>query len=112
MQNFFYGWYFKCQGDGYTLAFIPAIHWYNGMCSASLQVVKYDIMGPFVWVPFMEWHSVYSVQHAVNGTVWINGETYVFQNAHGYWEGDKGRSFPKEYLWTQCCFTRDVSDNT
>lgn len=25
-----------------------------------------------------------------------------FQNGWGYWEGDQGRSFPKEYAWTQC----------
>lgn len=27
-----------------------------------------------------------------------------FRNAWGYWEGDSGRSFPKEYIWTQCFF--------
>ena len=34
----------------------------------------------------------------------INGTPYVFDNADGYWEGDRGRSFPKEYAWTQCSF--------
>ncbi len=67
--------------------------------------LKYDIMGPFALAPFMECrHSVWSLRHSVRGTVYINGQKYSFQNAWGYWEGDRGRSFPKEYIWTQCCF--------
>lgn len=67
--------------------------------------LKYDIMGPFALVPFMECrHSVWSMQHQVRGNVYINGQKYSFQNAKGYWEGDSGRSFPKEYIWTQCFF--------
>ena len=67
--------------------------------------LKYDIMGPFALVPFMECrHSVWSMRHSVRGNVYINGQKYSFHNAWGYWEGDRGRSFPKEYIWTQCCF--------
>lgn len=70
-----------------------------------LSPLKYDIMGPFAFVPFMECrHSVWSMRHLVEGDVCINGQKYSFQNAWGYWEGDRGRSFPKEYIWTQCCF--------
>ncbi len=70
-----------------------------------LLPLRYDIMGPFAFVPFMECrHSVWSMQHAVSGTVYINKQKYSFQNDCGYWEGDRGRSFPKEYIWTQCCF--------
>lgn len=44
-------------------------------------------MGPFALIPFMECrHSVWSMRHFVRGTVIINGEDYVFQNAWGYWE--------------------------
>ena len=32
-------------------------------------------------------------------------KNYVFENAVGYWEGDSGRSFPKDYLWTHTCFS-------
>lgn len=68
--------------------------------------LKYDIMGPFALVPFMECrHSVRSMRHSVRGNVCINGQKYSFENAWGYWEGDRGRSFPKEYIWTQCCFS-------
>lgn len=70
-----------------------------------LLPLKYDIMGPFAFVPFMECrHGVWSMRHSVTGTVWIGGQKYSFQNALGYWEGDRGRSFPKEYLWTHCFF--------
>lgn len=72
----------------------------------QLSPLKYDIMGPFVFVPFMECrHSVRSMRHSVWGNVCINGQEYSFQNAWGYWEGDRGRSFPKKYIWTQCCFS-------
>ena len=68
-----------------------------------LTPLKYDIMGPFALIPFLECrHHVWSMQHAVFGTICINGENYTFQNDCGYWEGDSGRSFPGEYLWTQC----------
>lgn len=68
--------------------------------------LKYDIMGPFALAPFMECrHSVWSMRHSVRGNMYINGQKYSFHNARGYWEGDQGRSFPKEYIWTQCFFS-------
>lgn len=71
-----------------------------------LSRLKYDIMGPFALMPFLECrHSVRSMKHLVNGTVHINGKKYSFRNASGYWEGDKGRSFPEVYAWTQCFFS-------
>lgn len=70
-----------------------------------LSPLKYNIMGPFALLPFMECrHEVWSMKHSVRGNVCINGRKYSFQDACGYWEGDSGRSFPKEYIWTQCCF--------
>lgn len=67
--------------------------------------IGYDIMGPFKYVPFMECrHSVFSMKHTVSGRLEINGIVYVFENGIGYMEGDRGNSFPKEYVWTQCCF--------
>lgn len=67
--------------------------------------IRYDIMGPFCYVPFMECrHSVFSMYHTVNGAITVNGTDYVFQNGCGYMEGDRGYSFPREYAWTQCFF--------
>lgn len=71
----------------------------------KLSPLKYDIMGPFELVPFMECrHMVLSMKHSVKGSLCINGQDFEFDNAWGYWEGDRGRSFPKEYVWTQCSF--------
>ena len=62
-----------------------------------------DIMGPFRFVPFMECrHSVFSLRHPVSGELAVNGKQYLFENGSGYMEGDRGRSFPRRYLWTQC----------
>ena len=164
MNDYFCGWYFKCQSDSETLAVIAASHKSKIKRYCSLQVItdeasfiakfpykyiqhqksnlhinisknylgengmtfdtvspdleisgniifgdltpiKYDIMGPFCYVPFMECrHSVVSMKHTVNGNIYLNGHRYDFINAKGYIEGDRGRSFPKEYAWTQCCF--------
>lgn len=70
-----------------------------------LTPLRYDIMGPFRFVPFMECrHQVVSMAHSVTGSLEINGTPYRFCQDDGYIEGDRGRSFPKRYLWTQCCF--------
>lgn len=70
-----------------------------------LSPLKYDIMGPFSLIPFLECrHSVFSMRHTVRGKIQVNGQEYDFSDAWGYWEGDQGRSFPSEYAWTQCCF--------
>ncbi|NLF29171.1 MAG: hypothetical protein GX592_14860 [Clostridiales bacterium] len=62
-----------------------------------------DIMGPFRFVPGMECrHSVFSLRHRVDGEIAINGRRIAFENASGYIEGDRGASFPRRYLWTQC----------
>ena len=164
MNNFFSGWYFKCQNKEQTLALIPAVHSFNGKKGASLQIItddsyfylpldhrrlkinkhepyaacapsfftphgiklnlsthslrafgklsfshftplRYDIMGPFNLVPFMECrHNIFSMRHRLDGSLTINEQTYTFHNSLGYIEGDRGHSFPKEYLWSHCFF--------
>lgn len=67
--------------------------------------IAYDIMGPFKYVPFLECrHSVFSMKHRVDGNLRINGREFAFVDGVCYIEGDRGHSFPREYLWTQCCF--------
>ena len=69
----------------------------------KITPLKYDIMGPFAFVPFMECrHSVWSMFHKVWGVIVINGKKYKFEGDNGYWEGDRGTSFPKTYAWTHC----------
>lgn len=71
----------------------------------SRTPLPYDIMGPFQFVPFLECrHSVLSMRHSVDGAITVNGTPFVFQNGVGYTEGDRGRSFPTRYVWTQCSF--------
>lgn len=72
----------------------------------ELSPIRYDIMGPFKFVPFMQCiHSVYSMSHRIDGHITINGKRYLFHNSTGYIEGDCGTSFPKRYVWTQCNFS-------
>lgn len=71
----------------------------------TLTPIRYNIMGPFQYVPFMQCrHSVISMRHPINGEIIVNGIPYVFHAAIGYIEGDRGYSFPSEYVWTQCSF--------
>lgn len=71
----------------------------------AFSPIRYDIMGPFRYVPLMECrHSVLSMRHTVTGNIRVNGTDYHFQDDTGYIEGDRGYSFPKEYAWTQCSF--------
>ncbi len=91
--------------DGMVLQIhTPDLTAYGKIEFADLTPIRYDIMGPFQYVPFMQCrHSVYSMRHSVNGEIHLNGIPYVFRNGTGYIEGDRGYSFPREYVWTQCC---------
>lgn len=158
MEDYFFGYYYKCQSGTQTIALIAAEHGTEEKRSCSVQVItekgswaaefpyeeyyhkgatiqigknyfspdgvildidsenlnlhgvlqfgplkklKYDIMGPFALVPNMECrHMVGSLKHLVTGILTVNGEEYRFVKGRGYWEGDHGHSFPKEYLWT------------
>ena len=164
MDDFFCGWYYKCQSGDETLAVIPALHRSGGAASYSIQLLtgdgqwnvpfsegfvetrgsrpqahiggcrflpggmaldlyteglsaegavhfhhfsplRSDIMGPFRFVPGMECrHTVFSLRHRVDGELTVNGRCYRFDDGDGYLEGDRGRSFPRRYAWTQCCF--------
>lgn len=181
MNDYFYGWYFRCQGKNATIAVIPAVHLSEKKSSCSIQIItesqslyqefpidqfrinrkkgimkigenlfsykgiclnfevsatdesyntsdltsdikccekkifvrgrlrfgkftkpKYDIMGPFSFIPGIECrHTVYSMKHTVNGSIMIDDQYVCFEDAMGYMEGDSGSSFPDRYIWTQ-----------
>ena len=64
-----------------------------------------DIMGPFRHIPGLECvHGVLSMRHGLRGAVTIRGEVWEFDGGMGYLETDRGRSFPKGYLWVQCAW--------
>nr|WP_243108402.1 tocopherol cyclase family protein [Maliibacterium massiliense] len=62
-----------------------------------------DIMGPFRFFSMQCNHGVLSMAHALSGSLRLNGRKLDFTGGTGYIEKDWGRSFPKHYLWTQCC---------
>ncbi len=87
------------QGGGYRLE--------GRLCFRSLSPIRYDVMGPFALVPFMQCrHGVYSMSHRIDGQITLNGQPFDFRNGVGYIEGDRGYSFPEQYVWTQCCFEK------
>ncbi len=68
----------------------------------NITPIKGDIMGPFAYFPFMEcFHGVLSLNHKVEGNLFINDEEFKFIKAKGYIEKDSGTSFPNKYLWVQ-----------
>lgn len=68
----------------------------------DLTPIRYDIMGPFKYLPMECRHGVISMHHELKGWVNINGETINFDDGVGYIEKDSGKSFPQNYLWIQC----------
>ncbi len=71
-----------------------------------------DIMGPFRYAPHLQCrHSIYSMAHGIKGYLDLNGRRIEFNQGVGYTEGDQGRGFPSNYLWTQCSW-RDRSINS
>lgn len=64
-----------------------------------------EMMGPFFCIPWMQCsHQVLSLYHEIKGSVKLNGKRINFNGGRGYLEKDRGTSFPKEYMWTQCGF--------
>ena len=96
----------RFSGEGITLDIhTPDLHATGEVRFGAFTPIPYDIMGPFRYVPFLQCrHSVFSMRHSVHGQFCVNGTTYIFQNATGYIEGDRGYSFPRKYAWTQCSF--------
>ncbi|WP_458861795.1 tocopherol cyclase family protein [Acidaminobacterium chupaoyuni] len=60
-------------------------------------------MGPFQWIYGLPcYHRVESLSHSIMGRMQLNGQLYSFDGGIGYVEGDRGKNFPRSYLWTQC----------
>lgn len=69
--------------------------------------LKSDIMGPFQLLGRMECaHGVISMGHSLCGTLTLNGKAIDFTGGIGYVETDRGCSFPRAYLWTQCSWQK------
>jgi len=60
------------------------------------------IMGWFAWVPRMEcYHGVLSFDHALHGSLTLDGVTMDFTGGRGYIEKDWGQAFPAAWVWFQ-----------
>lgn len=68
----------------------------------GLTPLKSDIMGFFRFFPMQCRHSVISMKHDLDGGIEVDGKYMDFSGGIGYIEGDKGRSFPKKYMWLHC----------
>lgn len=69
----------------------------------KLSPLHFNIMGPFRFLPGMECsHGVLSMEHGLMGNVTYNGSYLEFTGGKGYMEKDMGKSFPEEYVWSQC----------
>ncbi|WP_221935826.1 hypothetical protein, partial [Klebsiella pneumoniae] len=46
-----------------------------------LSPIRYDIMGPFALVPFMQCrHSIHSMTHKIDGQIKVNNQLFTFHN--------------------------------
>jgi len=60
------------------------------------------VMGWFAWMPLMQtYHGVLSLDHAIQGSLVLDGERIDFDGGRGYIEKDWGHSFPEAWVWTQ-----------
>ncbi|NLT57970.1 MAG: stress response protein nst1 [Clostridiales bacterium] len=92
---------FSKQGIGLSIRH-PALELAGRLHYGPLTPIHGDIMGPFRALPMQCRHSVVSMNHALTGSLCLNGQTLDFTGGKGYIEGDAGRSFPRSYTWVQC----------
>ena len=67
----------------------------------DLTPIKYDIMGPFKFLPMECSHGIVSMAHKLEGSIMLNGKEINFDGGIGYIEKDEGKSFPSSYIWIQ-----------
>lgn len=73
----------------------------GGFTPLRTSLLNPSIMGFFEYLKMPCFHDVISMHHPVTGRVTIKGQNLVF-SGKGYIEGDRGRRFPKFYIWAQC----------
>lgn len=60
------------------------------------------IMGWYSFVPFMQcYHGVVSMNHRLDGHLYLGDTLLDFDGGKGYIEKDWGKSFPKAWIWIQ-----------
>jgi len=67
-----------------------------------VRALSPGIMGWYRFVPRMEtYHGVLSMDHALTGSLVIDGDRVELDAGRGYVEKDWGRSFPSSWIWAQ-----------
>jgi tocopherol cyclase len=67
-----------------------------------VNLISPGIMGWYAWVPTMEcYHGVLSLDHAIEGELNVDGQSFNFSGGRGYIEKDWGQSFPSAWVWMQ-----------
>jgi tocopherol cyclase len=75
---------------------------FDGVTPWPVTLTSPGIMGPYAFAPFMEcYHGVLGLDHAVRGSLSMNGETVNFDGGRGYIEKDWGQAFPQAWIWGQ-----------
>jgi tocopherol cyclase len=75
---------------------------FDGLTPWPVTLTSPGIMGPYAFAPFMEcYHGVLGFDHAVRGSLVMNGETVNFDGGRGYIEKDWGQAFPQAWIWGQ-----------
>jgi hypothetical protein len=82
---------------------------FKGLTPYPVTLGSPGIMGWYGWLPFMECnHGIVSLDHEIEGTLSLYGETIDFTGGRGYIEKDWGTNFPKGYVWMQTNHFPDV----
>ena len=75
---------------------------FDGLSPWPVRWHSPGIMGWYAWVPRMEcYHGVLSLDHAIAGSLQVNGREIDFSAGRGYIEKDWGQSFPEAWVWFQ-----------
>lgn len=75
---------------------------FGGLTPWPVRWTSPGVMGWFAWVPFMQtYHGVLSFDHALQGSLVLDGDPIDFAGGRGYIEKDWGQSFPDAWVWTQ-----------
>ena len=75
---------------------------FDGLVPWPVTLTSPGIMGPYAFAPFMEcYHGVLGFDHAVRGSLIMDGAAVNFDGGRGYIEKDWGQAFPQAWIWGQ-----------
>lgn len=75
---------------------------FDGLTPWPVTLTSPGIMGWYGWVPYMEcYHGVLSLDHRIEGTLAVDGQSIDWTAGRGYIEKDWGRSFASAWVWMQ-----------